>query len=586
MRKIYFLLFFIILYSQSAYSQTFTNVGPQMGLSHMYGGGFNGGGLSFVDFNQDGNDDLFLSSSFGESVIVEKNNLTSFENITSSFNFNHIFESKTTLCADYDNDGDMDIVIIHFIGPIKLYRNDNGSFTNVSNAAGFTNDSLKSTAAIWFDYNKDGYLDLYVGVYSGFGNNDPLDNLLYKNLGNGTFQNVSTNANAGNAGNKVLAMASIDYNNDGWEDVYIASDRRYGNSMLKNNGNGTFTEVSQQTGTYFQMDGMGLSIGDYDNNGYFDIYVSNGEEGNVFLKNNGNGTFTEVAAQLNMSVNRICWGSNFIDYNNDGWLDLFVSVSGGPTNRYSVFYRNNGNGTFTKMTGIGLESGEYSSYGCAMGDYDNNGYNDIAEMNVGDSVSLWKNSGGSNKWIKIKLQGTYSNRNGIGSVIEIWRGGTKFKRPVLCGQSYCSQNTLLQTIGVGSTTVIDSVIVYWPSGIRQPVLNVNSNQQITIIETGVIGISGNNNQVPENYKLFQNYPNPFNPSTIIEYSVPKGGNVKIALYNILGSEIAVLENNYRSAGFYMYRLDERISSGLSSGIYYYTIFTDEFSDTKKMILIK
>ena len=585
MKKYYFFILLLFI-TNINFSQTFTNVGPQVGLTHMYLNGFNGGGLSFVDYNSDGYDDLFLSSSFGESIVVMKNNITNFIDVTNSFNFTEVFESKTTLCADYDNDGDQDILLVHFLGLLKLYRNNGGSYQEVTIASGLSGDSLNATAALWMDYNKDGLLDLYVGVYSGFGNNLPKPNKLYKNTGNGFFQDVSSSANAENMGNKILAMAMIDYNNDTWPDIYIASDRRYGNTMLKNNGNGTFSDVSHQTNSYLEMDAMGVAIADYDNNGYFDIYISNGEEGNAFLKNNGNGTFTDVVIPLNMSVNRICWGNNFFDYDNDGDMDLYVSVSGGPVDLKNVLFRNNGNNTFTKMTGIGLDNDNYQSYGNAIGDYDNNGFQDMACMNTGDPVTLWKNSGNSNRWVKVKLQGTYSNRDGIGSLIEVHRNGTKFSRYTMCGQSYCSQNSMIQTIGVGSTNIIDSIVVYWPSGIRQAVTGVNTNQSITIIEAGVIGINNNNNGVPSEYRLHQNYPNPFNPSTVIEYSVPKSGNVTIKLYNTLGSELAVIENSFKNTGNYTAYLSANITSKLSSGVYYYKMTAGDFSETKKMILIK
>lgn len=224
-------------------------------------------------------------------------------------------------------------------------------------------------------------LDLYAGVYSGFGNNINYHNRLYKNVGNGIFEDVTIQSNAGNLGNKILAISTIDYNNDGWEDIYIANDRRVGNTMLKNNGNSTFTDVSVSTGTDLTMDAMGLSVGDYDNDNDFDIYISNGEEGNAFLKNNGNGTFTDVAATLGMSVNKICWGNNFYDYDNDGDLDLFISSSGGNPYRENVLFRNNNNGTFTRVTGSGIDINYYSSYGNAVGDFDNNGYLDIAVLN-------------------------------------------------------------------------------------------------------------------------------------------------------------------------------------------------------------
>lgn len=592
--KIFILSISLTILTNINFSQTFTNVGPQMGLTHMFQNGFNGGGLSFVDYDSDGYDDLFLSSSSGQTVVAKKNNITNFINVTGIFGFTVISESKTILCSDYDNDGDKDILIVHFNGFLKLYRNNNGSYQDVTISSGIGADTLKSTAAMWFDYNRDGLLDLYVGCYSGFGNNIPNPNKLFKNLGNGNFQDVSVSSNSQNPGNKVLAMIALDYNNDSWPDIYIASDRRYGNSLLKNNGNGTFSDVSIQSGTNLVLDAMGLSITDYDNNGYFDIYISNGEEGNAFLKNNGNGTFTEVAATLNMSVNRICWGNNFFDYDNDGDDDLYVAVSGGPINRNNVLFRNNNNGTFTKMTGIGLENDNFQSYGSALGDVNNDGYIDIASMNTGDPVSLMRSSGGSNKWIKIKLQGTYSNRDGIGSLIEVYRGSIKTKRYVNCGLSYCSQNSLIQTMGAGTASNIDSIRVYWPSGIRQTVNNISTNQTITITESGVIGININNSGIPVKFILNQNYPNPFNPSTVIEYSVPNSTNISIKLYNVLGTEIATIVNGYKTAGNYNVSITENITSRLSSGIYYYIMtarqnsgsLTEDFTETKKMILIK
>ncbi len=331
---------------------------------------------------------------------------------------------------------------------------------------------------------------------------------------------------------------------------------------------------------------MGLSVADYNNDGFFDIYVSNGQDGNVFLKNNGNGTFTDIAFSLDMSVNRICWGNNFFDYDNDGDLDLYISVSGGSPDRINVLFRNNGNNTFTKMTGIGLDNDDFQSYGNAIGDFNNDGYCDITVLNEGDPCTLWRNSGGTNKWIKIKLQGIYSNREGVGSVIEIFRGNTKFIRTVNCGQSYCSQNSLTPPIGVGNVSTIDSIKIKWPSGAQNTVSNVSVNQTITILENPPIGINPLGNSIPANYKLHQNYPNPFNPSTKIVFEVPRSSTVTMKLYNPLGQEIKTLVHGFYTAGVYELSLTSLELGNLASGIYYYKIITGDFSDTKKMIYIK
>lgn len=587
--KVKILLFGILLVflSTSTFTQTFTNVAPASGIVFQYNGSFNGAGATICDYNNDGFDDVIFPSSFGERIMIFKNNNGMFTEVSFNLGILDAEESKNVLCVDYDNDGDRDFFITNLSGQNKLYRNNGTTYEDVSNSCGILmNDSIHSTAAMMFDFNKDGLLDLYAGVYSGFGNNIHYYNRFYKNIGNGSFLDITDQAGCGNFGNKILAISTIDYNNDGWEDIYIANDRRVGNNMLKNNGNGTFSDVSIQTGTNLTMDAMGLSVGDYDNDNDFDIYISNGEEGNAFLKNNGNGTFTDVAADLGMSVNKICWGNNFMDYDNDGDLDLFITASGGNPYRENVLFKNNNNGTFTRVIGSGIDNNYYSSYGNAIGDIDNNGYLDMAVMNDNEPCLLWKSSGGSNKWIKIKLQGTYSNREAVGSLIYVYRGNTSFVRRVHCGQSYCSQNSFVQTIGVGTTNVIDSIAVKFPSGIRNSLTNVNTNQTITIVESGVIGINYNNSEIPSKFKLEQNYPNPFNPSTLIEFSIPENSNVTLKIYDILGNEAATLVSGFKNAGNYSVSLDESITSNLSSGIYYYQMSAGDFTETKKMILIK
>ena len=587
--KVKFLLFSTVLSFLicNINAQTFVNAAPTTGLLHQYNGSFNGAGVTFCDLDNDGLDDIIFPSSQNERIKIFRNNNGQFTEVTLALNILDVLESKTVLVADIDNDGDRDLFISNLTGINRLYRNNGSVFEDITATCGILmNDSLHSSAAMFFDYNKDGLLDLYAGVYSGFGNNINYYNMLYKNTGNGTFENVSVSSGAGNLGNKILAISTIDYNNDGWEDIYIANDRRFGNTMLRNNGNGTFTDVSVITGTNLTMDAMGLSVGDFDNDNDLDIYISNGEEGNAFLRNNGNGTFTDIAADLGMSVNKICWGNNFLDYDNDGDLDLFISSSGGNPYRENMLFRNNNNGTFTRVTGSGVDNTHYLSYGNAIGDFDNNGYIDIAVLNDFEPCLLWKSSGGVNKWIKLKLEGTISNRDAVGSRIYVYRNGSRFLRTTHCGQSYCSQNSFIQTIGVGSVNVIDSIEVIFPSGIKNTVTNVSTNQTITIVESGVIGINGNTNEIPSQYMLQQNYPNPFNPSTMIEYSLPVSSQVTIKMYNILGVEVKELVNEIKSAGSYSFRLNENITSGLSSGIYYYKMTAGSFTDTKKMILIK
>lgn len=584
--KRYFLFFIIFLspfIKNSA--QTFTDVASSVGINHIYNYAFNGAGITFCDYNNDGTDDILIPSYASEKIAIYKNTNAVFQYVTNQYSISSMYESKSILAADYDNDGDRDIFIANIKGRLKLYKNDGSDYVDVTTSAGLTNDSMNATAAIWFDYNRDGLLDLYVGVYSGYLTNIQYPNRMYKNLGNGQFQDVTASTNTGNTGNKVLALSVIDYNNDFWPDIYIASDRRVGNTMLRNNGNGTFTNTSVQTGTNFELDAMGLAVGDYDNDGDFDIYISNGQEGNVFLKNNGNSTFTDVANQLGMTINKICWGNNFFDYDNDGDLDLFVCASGGSPARNNELWKNNGNGSFTKNTNAGFND-DFQSYGCAIGDFDNNGYYDIATLNEGDNSSLWKSSGGANNWIKIKLQGVYSNREGIGSLITVYSSGTGFKRYVHCGQSYCSENSMTQIYGVGNVNTIDSIKVNWPSSAVNVERNINVNQTITLTEFWPIGIKNNQTGIIKDFALYQNYPNPFNPSTIIEYQLPQNSFVSLVLYDVSGREVKQLVNEFKNKGAYSFNLNSEITGKLSTGTYFYKLTAGQYTDTRKLILIK
>jgi VCBS repeat protein/ASPIC/UnbV protein/type IX secretion system substrate protein len=573
------LLFFSLCCIQLS-AQTFTNVASQYGINFTNYNGW-GGGVSFVDFNNDGYDDLSIGGSAGVLSGVYKNNISSF----SALNLPNVRTSRvamTILWADYDRDGYHDLFVSSFGNGSKLYRNTgNESFAEVTVSAGLSGDTaLNSTAACWADINNDGWLDLYVGNYTS--TPEPRWNFLYKNNGNGTFTNITNTARVADSSGLPLAITFFDYNNDGWQDIYVAKDKHRGNKLFRNNGNSTFTDVSEQSGTNFYCDGMGIAIADYDRNGHLDMYVTNSELGNGLFKNNGNGTFTNVAAQLGVCVYKNCWGTNFLDYNNDGYPDIYVCVSHGAPNRKNVLFRNNGNGTFTQTSGIGLDNDNFESFGCSIGDFDNNGYPDIGVVNIGDPFCLWKNSGGSNKWIKLKLHGFYSNKEGIGSRIETYIGNMRVIRDVECGVSYCSQNSFIQTIGAGVASVIDSIIVKWPSGTRSVLFNTGVNQLIDVYENP-IGIQIIGTKIPKELTLNQNFPNPFNASTIIGFSVARYGSTTLEIYDLSGRLAAVLVNENLKPGNYVVDWN---AENYSSGVYFYRLSNSNETKTNKMLLIK
>jgi len=559
----------------------FTDVADSLSITHTYTGPFLGGGVSFYDFDGDGMEDLTLSTGSGELIHVYENGGLSFTNIASQMNCTDLFQSKTILWADYDNDGDKDLFVANYGGSDKLYRNEGGmNFVDVTAAVGILEGAWASMAACWADYNNDGFLDLYVTTYSDELTFGSIPNLLYKNQGTGSFTEVGRTAGVADSLSHPLAVTFLDYDDDGWQDIYIANDKYEGNVLFHNNGDGSFSDVSDGSGADVQLDAMGIAVGDYDDDGDLDMYVSNSPLGNVLLRNNGDGTFSDVTIVSGVGVYRGCWGVNFFDFDNDMDLDLYVSASNGPPAAYNVLFENNG-GIFTATSGNGLDAETSESYGNAIGDFNNDGYCDIAVLNA-TAFTLWENSGGNNHWIKLKLEGTVSNRDALGALIEIYVGGSRLIRHTRCGISYLSQNTSIENIGVGSANVVDSVTVKWPSGVVDRVSGLAVNQTYYVLEGQTATGIKHEGSIPPDVVLNQNHPNPFIRGTEISYRLPKEMRVRVDVFNVLGQRVATVVDREKAAGYHAVQFD---GNGLTTGVYFYRIKAGERTETRKMVLI-
>jgi hypothetical protein len=569
---------------------TFSDVAGSMGINHPFT--FIRGSVSFYDFNGDGKDDLSFSSNEGQPMFIYRNDDAEFIDVTFNLGLVDTFRTMNLLWCDYDNDGDKDLftAVDCECTYSRLYRNDGtGVLEDVTLQAGLTDALGSSNAACWGDYNNDGRIDLYVTNYSEYDGN-----YLYKNNGNGTFTDVTDVAGVsdlmGTTGFYRLPFAAVffDYNNDGWQDIYIANDHFTRNTLFKNNGNGTFEDVSEQSNADVSGFMMGVAVGDYDNNGYLDIYSSNDPFGNYLLKNNGDETFTEVAEDLGVSVNKSCWGTNFFDYDNDTDLDLYVCAETGPSNGTNELFKNNGDGTFQRMIGIGLDQ-DYKSFGMGIGDFNNDGFSDIAVNNQQVLPNLFMNSGGSNNWIKLNLVGVESNRDGIGSWIEVYNNGNMFIRQTHCGISYMSQNSSSLIIGAGAETSIDSIIIRWAgSGNIDILRNVSTDQTISVLEGSTISAVEDEELLPAEFLLEQNFPNPFNPSTMIKFSLAADSKVTLTVFDVLGQQVANLLNGNLAAGSHQINFN---AANIHSGVYFYSIDATAidgttFTSVKKMILTK
>ena len=454
---------------------TFTNLTALAGFSEI---GYSLG-VSCGDFDNDGNVDIFLSDS-GElpSLLYQNNGDFTFTDVAFQRGIDYLGNTFSGVFGDYDNDGDLDLYLANpSFRPNFFYRNDGvNGFVDVTQQVGVSNTD-ESTGAVWGDYDNDGNLDIYV-----LNNTEP--NVLFHNNGNGAFTDVTQIAGVGNL-NGSMSAAFFDYDNDGDSDFYLANiDAPC--VLYHNNGDGTFADVTAFAGVKnFTLsrdhDGnaaLGITIGDYDNDMNEDIYVAN-HGVNALFRNNGDGTFTDVAANAGVDYPLKSQGAIFFDYDNDGYLDIYV------TNKRSVnkLYHNNGDGTFTDVSEYSQVGDGGYGYGVAFADFDNDGDLDIFLANQAPEEAnvMYCNTGNSNNWLRVKLIGVQSNRFGIGAKVIVFTKTHRMFRTVNSGTGFCQQSAEAH-FGLGANTKAEKVEVHWPSGRMQTISNVMANQVVEITE--------------------------------------------------------------------------------------------------------
>lgn len=476
-----FILFLIILRGDIQ-SQTFVNVAPQQNIHEFYSPLFDltGGGISFYDFDNDGWDDLtFLR--YNESIKFYRNNQGTFELI--DLDIYDTGEAKHALWVDYDNDGQNDLFVTFFNGPVKLYKNlGDFNFIDFTQQAGLEGLLGANHSMSFGDYNIDGFLDLFVGRYSYEEDNSLISekNALFKNNGDGTFSD--SHLSQIDVGiNQTLANTWIDYNKDGLPDLYVVTDRHYfNNNLFENLGGGNFIDVAPSTGSIADnTDGMTSTVGDFDNDGDLDIFITNIgiEDSCRLLVNNNNSNFIESAAFYNVANMQSTWGASWIDADNDGNLDLMVvSQFDTPDPRNYLYMNQNGNG-FVESPQNFQSNAVADSRGIANGDINNDGKTDCVVGNTLEYDSfLWQNTGSEGNFIKLTLHGTISNKMAIGSWIAIYAGGKCYSHYTMCGENYLGQNSQHLIFGLGQANIIDSITIKYTSGILDKYYNINVNQ--------------------------------------------------------------------------------------------------------------
>ena len=465
---------------------------------------------AWFDYDNDNDQDLYISvynKNLG-NILYRNDGNAKLTKITTGNNAvsNYYLSTVSSGVADYDNDGRIDIFTANNLGKqSNLFKNTATGFSKINNIAP-TDDNGYAHGTNWVDYDKDGKLDLFVSEYlpTSFCR-------LYHNDGNGAFTRILNNEIAQHQ-NYAIGATWADYDNDGWQDLFIpngggpTNSGNQNNTLFKNNGDGSFTKITNGAQVNDGGNSTASCWGDYDNDGDLDLFVSNASNEVNFLYNNaGNGTFTRVLTGEIATDKGNSHGCNWVDFNNDGWLDLFVANDG---NQAKFLYKNNGNGTFTKIAKDPIVAASGQTFGTAWCDYDKDGDQDVFIATHGKNKNIFFiNNGNNNKWINIKLTGTASNKNAIGARVYLTAliNGSRITqmRELVSNSGFGSQDEMAAVFGLGDATIIDSIVIKWPSGLTKKITNQVCNKFLVVTEdnhstaSGIVFNDRNNNGVKD-----------------------------------------------------------------------------------------
>lgn len=539
--------------AQTAVPQ-FTDIAAAAGLVHpsIYGGletkkyiiETNGCGVAFYDYDRDGWMDLLVLSGTTleqylspepvknppTSHLYRNNRDGSFTDVTAKAGLTRTGFASGVSIGDVDNDGFDDLFLTYW-GQNVLYKNNgNGTFTDITKRAGLAFEGIRwGSGCTFLDFDRDGNLDLYISNYLSFDlKNAPVPgvsancawkgipvncgpkglpyarNWLYRNNGDGTFKDVSDASGISKVTDRYpMTAVAADFDDDGWQDLYVACDST-ASILYRNNGNGTFTDIALQSGAAYNEDGqpqagMGLGIGDFNNDGRLDIFKTHfADDTPVLYRNLGKSMFEDAtfATGFGTATKYICWGAGMPDFDNDGWPDIYF-VTGNvypevekhfkqyPHKSPRLIYRNLGGNRFEDISarsGAGIAT-PHSSRGSAFGDFDNDGDIDLLVMNMNEPPSLLRNDfAGKNNWLTIKAVGTKSNRTALGARLRVTAGGRTQTQVVLSQSSYYSHDDMRLHFGLGNNSKADAVTITWPNGNTEIFKDVSANQIVTLQE--------------------------------------------------------------------------------------------------------
>ena len=537
--------------------------------------------------------------------------------------------------ADYDRDGDLDLYVSNGAtagdGANVLYGNDgDAGFTDVALAGGVADDG-NGTAAVFADFDRDGWEDLFISK-GGF-NVQGQANRLFHNNHDGTFADVSAAAGLDVVLSSYAATAG-DYDQDGYPDLYVSQFRGQPNQLYRNDGNGGFEEVGNDRGivSFFNYGGsaasfadydadgdvdlyasifgtfdrfyadvgaarfgvsevgnegeaVGITSGDYDNDGDLDVYVVNQSRRSTLSRNDlETNLFVDVGAESGTENLALGAGCAFGDFDADGDLDLFV-VNGGSADRV---FMNRGDGSFVDMAAAFGMADTSWAWAVTLADYDNDGDLDAYVVNERSANRLYENRSADNNWLQVRVRGVASNTEGLGARLQLFAGERAWTR-VVNATSGMSQSSRVVHFGLGQTTGLDSLLVRWPRGLTERFVDVPVNSRLSVVEGEVLtAVQEAYEDVPVAFGLASNFPNPFNAETRIRYQVGVPGMVRLEVFNTLGQKIRGLVEGESGPGPSEVRWDGRDDAGqtVGSGVYFYRLQSDGKALMRSLVLLR
>jgi hypothetical protein len=468
------LFLFLLIYSSVLKAQVFSHASSLLGEQVILNGREYGSGVSFFDINKDGFDDITIPA-INDSLLIFFSTGVGFNKVKSVFCDGDV---KHAIWVDFDNDLDYDLFLSFKDAGNKLYQN-NGwpNLVNVTTELGLDDIPVESYGSSWGDFDGDGWIDLFISNYNS---GVSIGSKLFKNQAGLTFEDVSLSMGINVDSDFSLQSSFADFNNDGKLDIHVANDRHVNDALLINEGD-YFLNTANYSGFTEYCEAMSSSVADFDHNGFWDIYVTNGVTCNFLYANQGNLNFNQIGAESGAGVFRSSWGATWLDWDNDSWEDLFVNNQPLPGDQLPFYY--NSSGSFSNVEAVEDGPEPWYSFSSAKGDFNGDGKYDLVVIGQnGMKVQFFENIADAGNWIKIRLEGTVSNMDGVGAIIKTTIEGSTVMRQLFMGDSYLAQDSQWIILGIGQHDVLEQLEITWPSGQIDVYDNLEKNTTHTFKE--------------------------------------------------------------------------------------------------------